>query len=98
MDYHVEISPEADQELEAAFLWIAADSPIRALKWIGTARERISSLTRFPHRCPLAPESDTFQIEIRQLIVRPYRVLYTVHHDVVRLLHIRHASRKSLGE
>jgi plasmid stabilization system protein ParE len=53
------------------------------------------ALEEFPHRCPLAPESGA-ELEIRQLIYRRYRVLFTVAGDTVYILHIRHSARQRL--
>jgi hypothetical protein len=46
-------------------------------------------LTSLPLSCPLAPESDDLGIEVRQLIVQRYRVLFIVEKKTVTILHIR---------
>lgn len=49
-----------------------------------------------PERCPLAPENDAFEVEIRQLIYRSHRVLFTVLGSRVHILHIRHVRQDLL--
>jgi plasmid stabilization system protein ParE len=46
-------------------------------------------LTSLPLSCPLAPESDDLGIEVRQLIVQRYRVLFIVEKKAVTILHVR---------
>jgi plasmid stabilization system protein ParE len=36
--------------------------------------------------------------EIRQLIMAPYRILFTVRPSRVDVLHVRHMARRALGE
>lgn len=58
-------------------------------------------LSDYPQRCPLAPESDAFDVHIQQLLYgrrrHRYRVLFTIQGKTVRILHIRHGARKPLG-
>lgn len=68
--------------------------------------EAIESLSQLPKRCPLARENQYFSQEIRQLLYgrgrNSYRILFTVLEEqegaIVRILHIRHVSRQTLGE
>ena len=52
------------------------------------------SLTRFPLRCPLAPESQFFSQEIRQRRFgkrgRRYRILFNIENGTVNILFVRH--------
>lgn len=49
-------------------------------------------LAELPKRCTLAPEAETLGRELRQLVVGR---LFVVDNDVVQVLHIRHAHRRS---
>jgi hypothetical protein len=59
-----------------------------------------------PRRCPIAREDAFFSQEIRQLLYgqgkQTYRILFTVLEDqpvpTVRIVHIRHAAQKTIGE
>ncbi|MDQ3685075.1 MAG: hypothetical protein M3430_05665 [Acidobacteriota bacterium] len=61
-----------------------------------------------PERCPVAPESREFVIEVRQLLYgkrrNAYRVLFSVAYDneadenVVRIYRIRHGAQRRLKD
>ncbi len=96
MTYRVQIQPPAAEDLDAAYRWIAERSPGVAARWLDGASRAIQTLSRFPERCPLAPEHDAFQEVIRQLLYGDYRVLFTVDDSQVRVLHVRHGARRYL--
>ena len=75
--YRVIIQPNADAELEAAYLYCYERAPQAAARWFAGIIEAINSLEQFPARCPLAPENGHFPEEIRQL-------LYGARRDVFR--------------
>ncbi len=54
---------------------------------------KIQSLTTLPLRCPLAPENDFFEEELRHLIIQNYRILYTIAENTVYILHARHGNQ-----
>ena len=66
----------------------------------------ISTLITMPRRCPVAREDAFFSQEIRQLLYgkgqHTYRILFTVLDEqttpTVRVLHIRNAAQRTLGE
>jgi hypothetical protein len=63
--------------------------------------EAIFSLDSFPERAPLAPESKSFNREIREVFhgrrQYKYRILFTVTKNEVHVLHVRHGARLALG-
>jgi len=101
MAYRVELSPEADREIEEAYCWIVERSPRGAAGWYNGLMSALRSLRDSPQRCPIAPENDAFREEIRQLLYgrrqHRYRVLFTVHGKTVRILHVRHGARKHIS-
>lgn len=100
MKYRVEITPEAEAELTEAYIWIRGYSSVSATTWLRGIREAFDSLSQYPIRCQLAPESEYFRQEIRQLLYGrrggTYRVLFAINEDVVSILHIRHGARDFL--
>ena len=84
--YRILIQPPAADDLDAAYRWIARDSPRRAEAWLDGVVDAIQTLSSFPRRCPLAPEDDAFDVEIRQLLYGDFRIL-----------HVRHGARRSIG-
>jgi plasmid stabilization system protein ParE len=102
MKYRVEVSARALTEARQARDWMAREAPGRAARWYEGLLDKIETLGDQPTRCPLAPENDDFDIEIRQLLYGRrrgvYRVLFTVHEDIVTVLYVRHGAREWLGQ
>ena len=105
MTFRVEFTDVAEMEVQDTLLWLLGRSPEQAGRWQEGLEKAVASLQEFPTRCPLAPEKDAFDIEVRQLLYRGYRILYTLVDvnddgidDTVRILHVRHGARRYLGE
>lgn len=92
--------PSAEAELEAAYLWIAERNPEAAAKWYNGVLDAFLTLETLPERCPLGPERDAFDRDIRQLLHgtrrHAYRILFDVEGRMVRILHVRHGARAHL--
>lgn len=101
MRYRVVTLPSAEAEARAAYLWLYERSPAAAVRWYRELRRAIESLGDHPGRCPLAPENECFEEEIRQLLYGRgsgvYRILFTVGEDSVFVLFVRHGARQWLG-
>jgi plasmid stabilization system protein ParE len=107
MTYRVIVTPAAESDLRTAYRYIRSQAPRAAREWIRRARQSTKSLARYPERCPLAPESASFDQPIRELLFGSgnrgtYRFLYVVFEEEksVYILHVRHGSMLplSLGE
>lgn len=97
MAYRVEITPEAEADLAHAYLYICAQSSHeRAAAWYNQLRGAVATLQAYPGRCPLAPEDRAFSEEIRQLIHRPYRILFSIVGNKVVILRVRHGAQQAL--
>ncbi len=101
MEYQVELSDEADAELDAAFLFLLQRAPKAAMRWYLGAQAAIDSLSAFPRRCPLAPEDASYpDNEVRQLLYgkgrNTYRILFTIFEEdrEIRIMQFRHGSRQ----
>jgi plasmid stabilization system protein ParE len=92
---NVEITALAEANLEEIYLRIRKDSPARAAEWRKGLLRVAQTLGQFPKRCPFAPENGP-ELEIRQLIYRAHRVLFTTTKETVYVLHIRHGARQPL--
>jgi plasmid stabilization system protein ParE len=102
MIYRVIIQPNAEAELDAAYMYRYARAPQAAARWFREFVDAINSLAEFPERCPLAPENGHFPEEIRQLLYGNRRdafcVLLTIQGDTVHVLHIRHGAQRYLHQ
>jgi len=97
MSYQVIVETPARTEIEEALAWMSQHSPERATLWYFDLEGVIDSLSSFPARCTLAPESRTFGEEIRHLLFGKYRILFRIEDETVYILHVRHSSRKPLS-
>jgi plasmid stabilization system protein ParE len=100
MEYRVEISDEAEAELDAAYLFLSERSPNAAFQWYAGVRSAIKSLSMFPRRCPVAHENASYpDKEVRQLLYgtgrSTYRIFFMIFEDdaEVRIVQFRHAAR-----
>lgn len=99
--YRVAIAPQAQADLRKASDYIRMDNPRAASAWLKGARQRIKTLAQSPERCPLAPETASFQESIRELFYGQgnrgiYRILFVALDKTVFVLHVRHGSMKPL--
>ena len=102
MTYRVIVTPAVESDLRTAYRYIRAQAPRAARDWIRRARQSAKSLARHPERCPLAPESASFDEPIRELFFGAgnrgtYRFLFVVLERSVYILHVRHGSMLPLS-
>ena len=102
MIYCVIITPEAETDLRTAYRYIRSHAPHAARAWIRRARQAARSLARRPERCPLSPESSSFDQPIRELLFGTgnrgtYRFLFVVIDRSVYVVHVRHGSMLALS-
>ncbi|NQX01907.1 type II toxin-antitoxin system RelE/ParE family toxin [bacterium] len=102
--YEVMLSAEAGRNIEEAFHWIAEDDIKAAELWYEGLMGALRTLSKFPLRCPISPETriDLVDREIRQFLYGrgywKYRVLFAVEGDQVLIAHVRHGARLYRGE
>ena len=91
--YQVDITCSAEKDVEEIWTYIAVDSPIEATKFILKLEEHVSTLERFPLRCPLFPENVILGTENRHLLYSNYRTTFRVAGKTIYVLRIIHGSR-----
>jgi plasmid stabilization system protein ParE len=99
--YRVIITSHAEEDLRLAYRYIRKSAPQAAREWIKGARQKIKSLAKLPERVPLAPESESFEEPIRELLYGrgnrgTYRILFVILAKTVFVLHVRHGSMQTL--
>lgn len=98
MGLRVDLTPQAEADLEEIFDWVAARAPYRAPIWFSRLEGAILSLGQRPERCPIVPVLSTGRHPVRQLLFgrrrHVYRVYFSVVDDVVKVLHVRHGARR----
>jgi plasmid stabilization system protein ParE len=100
MAHAVRITNRALREIGEALAWISQQSRPAAVRWHRHLLEAVRSLEDTPERGGLAPESDWYPGEVRQLLYGKrqgvYRILFEVRGDTVYILRIRHSAQALL--
>jgi plasmid stabilization system protein ParE len=79
-------------DLEAAAKYIARDSEFYAATFVQEARDAASSLADFAERGQVVPEFD--DESIRELLLKPYRLVYKVTDEHVFIVAFIHGSQR----
>lgn len=98
--YKVIVTPEAQASIRESFLYILARSPPNAERWIRKLYAQIDTLETFPERCAFALEREYLEVDLRQLLFKSHRVVFSVEKEnsTVWVHEVRHAKRRALGE
>lgn len=91
--YKVNISHNAQNDIEHIFYYIAADSTNNAKKFILELEEKIFSLDTFPERFAYIPENLYFGTNYRHITYKKYRVIYKINNSSVYILRVIHGSK-----
>ena len=97
--YAVMITPTAEADAVEAFEYIRARSPVNAARRLRGLYESIEKLEMLAG-VGRAMESDLLGVELRQLVYKSHRVLFSVDEKrgQVTVHYIRHGARRRLGE
>jgi toxin ParE1/3/4 len=96
MDYTVILSPKAVGDLESIVRYIASNNPDAARKVGQILLNKTKELGQFPFKGQRVPEFDSS--DIRQIILRPYRIVYRVEEQQQRISIARfwHSAQENL--
>lgn len=101
MTFQVVYSQNAQDEIEAAYRWIAQSAPVAAGAWRDELILRVETLTKNPLAYPRATEGTKVVEDIRQLLFGKrngqYKILYTVCGNEVVVLSLRRSRRKAMA-
>jgi len=89
--YAVVFEESAQADVRESYNWGCRVWGTReAQQWVRQLRTAVSKqLAVVPKGFPLAPEDGEFSVEIRQMVVDRYRVLFTIKGRKVHVLHVR---------
>jgi plasmid stabilization system protein ParE len=86
-EYAVTLTQTAEDDINAIILYIAEDNATMALKILDRLQKPIYSLKYFPERGRRVPELLDRNIkEYRELIETPWRIIYKVENNDVRVI------------
>jgi addiction module RelE/StbE family toxin len=91
--YQVNLTQQAQNDLEQIFYYIAADSINNAANFVLQLEKKVASLEIFPDRHPLIPENEFFGTDYRHLIYKKYRIVYRIVKKSVFVLRIFHGAK-----
>jgi plasmid stabilization system protein ParE len=91
--YKVNISFNAQKDLEHIFFYIAEDSINNAKNFILELEEKIHSLDSMPERCALIFENIFFGTNYRQITHKGYRVIYKISGNSVFIMRVVHGAK-----
>jgi len=87
----IEWSFKAENDLFEIIDYIAQDSLEYALSFYEQVREKIENLIQFPKMGRIVPELD--EPDIRELILRNYRIIYRISEKKIQIVRLFHGSR-----
>ena len=87
--YQVNLSQQAQNDLERIFYYIADDSINDAAIFILQLERKVL----FPDRHPLIPENEFFGTDYRHLIFKKYRIVYRITERAVFILRVFHGAK-----
>ena len=73
--------------------YIAQDKPDAATAFVLRPEEQITTLERFPDRCPLVPENELLGVAYRHLVYGNYRTIFKIVGSRVIILRVLHGAR-----
>jgi plasmid stabilization system protein ParE len=103
MKYRIELAATAKADIHGQAQWLRDEASPAAEKWLARLYKAIDALQSRPLRCPVAAENDKFPEEIRELLYgrggkrkHKHRIIFTIRHDTVYVLYVRHTARDEL--
>ncbi len=91
--FRVEISRTAEGDVEKIWRFIARDKPAAADRFVRELEKQVSTLERFPQRCPLISENALLGTTYRHLLFGDYRTVFRVSNRTVTVLRIVHGTK-----
>lgn len=87
----IRISADAENDLDAIWLYIANDNPVNADRFLDRL---VTTLTTTLSTAPLAGRArDEFGLGLRSFPIESYIAFYRVNKDAVKIVRIIHAAR-----
>ncbi len=94
--FRVLVMPRVASDLDAAFDFIAADSPQNAAAWYDRCIDSIERLRFLPKLWPRASEPDLAALDVRGCICDGFRILFLIKDQTVQVVWVRHAAMNPL--
>ncbi len=94
MTYHVELTFQAEKDIDHILDWLRRRSPQGAASWYRCWQQVLVDISKNASNTRLAPENDDHDEQIRNLVFktrrgRPYRTLFVIRENVVFITNVR---------
>jgi toxin ParE1/3/4 len=86
-------TPQAQEQLRAIHDYVAAASPVRARHLVDRLTSRSKQIAEHPQSGRKVPELDLPQI--REVIERPYRIVYRIKSGQIDVIAVLHGAMQS---
>lgn len=100
MIYRIIVTPSAKADIFEAAAWFRENSLDYAERWLWELSVAMTSLTKFPERCPVAREDEAFDTEVRQCLFgrrsQVFKILFSICNKDVFVLRVRSTRQKLL--
>lgn len=89
--YSIVFSDEALDDLASCIEWGCETWGEEATwRWYAKMQDSINKVLGIsPLGSPIAPDNDEYEVEVRQMVIERYRVLYNVRDEIVTILYVR---------
>ena len=89
--FPVIFSRDAVEDLASAIQWgIDNWGEEKTWFWYRKTRNKIQNKLSFtPLSCPIAPDDEEYEVEVRQMILGRYRILFHIGKNAVTILHVK---------
>ena len=85
--FYVNMTQNAENDLEEIIMFIAKSSPQAALKIMERIKAKVNTLYYFPNKGAYVPELLARNIkDYRQITEPPWKIIYKVDHKIVNIL------------
>ncbi|MBI5758161.1 MAG: type II toxin-antitoxin system RelE/ParE family toxin [Planctomycetales bacterium] len=97
MNYTVELTERATNDIRQAYKYIRQHGPAHPDDWKRDLERKLISLEMLPEACGFALENDYCSAELRQTFHGPFRIVFTIRETTVHVLTVRHGARRPLS-
>lgn len=103
MKHDVDVLRRARRDVDGVLAWLAARSRPGAAAWLEAYERALDRIAENPLGYALAPEAHDLRRELREAPFKtragkPYRIVFTVVEDEVRVLRVRGPGQADLAE
>jgi len=91
--FNVDITAAAEADVDEIWEYIAQDDPVAATAFVLRLEEQVSTLERFPERCPFVRENELLGTAYRHLVHGNYRTIFKIVESRVIIMRVLHGAR-----